>query len=60
MTQMKSILNFFLKALDNLLEGIIQTRQLQVEAYLARSVDLADLERRMKEVQKGGSAHQKY
>jgi hypothetical protein len=54
MTHIKKILSFFQKALSNFLEGIIQARQRQVEAYLARSVDLADLERRMKEVQKDG------
>ena len=60
MTQIKTILNFFQKGLNNLFESMVQTRQRQVEAYLARSVDLADLERRMKEVEKGGSVHQKY
>ena len=60
MTIIKSIFNFFQQGLNDLFEGMIQTRQRQVEAYLARAVDLADLERRMKEVQKGGSVHQKY
>ena len=42
------------------LEGLVQARQKQVEAYLARSVDLADLERRMKEVSKEGIAYPRW
>ena len=41
-------------------EGLIQARQKQVEAYLARSVDLADLERRMKEVSKEGISYPRW
>jgi len=40
--------------LSSLIDSIIQVRQKQVEAYLARSVDLADLERRMREISKPG------
>ena len=60
MTHIKKTLSFFQKALSNLLEGIVQARQKQVEAYLARSVDLADLERRMKEVSKEGIAYPRW
>ena len=54
MTHIKKILSFFQNAINNLFEGMIQARQKQVEAYLARSTDLVDLERRMKEIQKDG------
>ena len=60
MTHIKTILSFFQKALSNLLEGIVQARQKQVEAYLARSVDLADLERRMKEISKEGISYPRW
>jgi len=60
MTQIKAILSFFQRGLNNLLEGLIQARQKQVEAYLARSVDLADLERRMKEVSKEGISYPRW
>ena len=52
MTQIKTFFSFLLKALSNLFDGMIETRQKQVEAYLARSIDMADFERRMKEIQK--------
>lgn len=54
MTQIKKILSYLQKAIDSLFNNMIQSRQKQVEAYLARSTDLVDLERRMKEVQKDG------
>ena len=60
MTQIKAILSFFQRGLNNMFEGLIQARQKQVEAYLARSVDLADLERRMKEVSKEGISHPRW
>jgi len=60
MTQIKAILSFFQRGLNNMLEGLIQARQKQVEAYLARSVDLADLERRMKEVSKEGISYPRW
>jgi len=60
MTHIKIILSFFQRGLNNLLEGLIQARQKQVEAYLARSVDLADLERRMKEVSKEGISYPRW
>jgi hypothetical protein len=43
-----------------MLDSMIDARQRQVEAYLARSVDLADLERRQREVQKAGIGQLKY
>jgi hypothetical protein len=60
MTQIKAILSFFQRGLNNMFEGLIQARQKQVEAYLARSVDLADLERRMKEVSKEGISYPRW
>ena len=60
MTIIKSIFNFFQQGLNDLFEGLIQARQKQVEAYLARSVDLADLERRMKEVSKEGISYPRW
>lgn len=33
---------------------MVQARQQQVNAYLAKSYDLADLERRMKEIERNG------
>lgn len=54
MTQIKKILSYLKKAIDSLFDSMIQARQKQVEAYLARSTDLVDLERRMKEIQKDG------
>ena len=60
MTQIKAILSYFQKAFETLLESMIQARQKQVEAYLARSVDLADLERRMKEVSKEGISYPRW
>ena len=60
MTQIKATLSFFQRGLNNMLEGLIQARQKQVEAYLARSVDLADLERRMKEVSKEGISYPRW
>ena len=65
MTQkIKTLLYSFLKmlksALTCTLEGLVQARQKQVEAYLARSVDLADLERRMKEVSKEGISYPRW
>ena len=60
MTQIKATLSFFQRGLNNMFEGLIQARQKQVEAYLARSVDLADLERRMKEVYKEGISYPRW
>lgn len=54
MTQIKNLLSYLQKMLSNLIDSIVQVRQKQVEAYLARSVDLADLERRMREISKPG------
>ena len=36
------------------MENLVQARQQQVNAYLAKSYDLADLERRMKEIERNG------
>ena len=60
MTQIKKILSFFQKMGLSMLDSMIEARQRQVEAYLARSVDLADLERRQKEIQKAGIGQLKY
>ena len=60
MTQIKKILSFFQKMGLSMLDSIIEGRQRQVEAYLARSVDLADLERRQREIQKAGIGQLKY
>ena len=60
MTQIKATLSFFQRGLNYMFEGLIQARQKQVEAYLARSVDLADLERRMKEVSKEGISYPRW
>ena len=60
MTQIKKILSFFQKMGLSMLDSMIGARQRQVEAYLARSVDLADLERRQREIQKTGIGQLKY
>ena len=60
MTQIKKILSFFQKMGLSMLDSMIEARQRQVEAYLARSVDLADLERRQREIQKPGIGQMKY
>jgi hypothetical protein len=60
MTQIKKILSFFQKMGLSMLDSMIEARQRQVEAYLARSVDLADLERRQREIQKAGVGQLKY
>ena len=60
MTQIKKILSFLQKTTLSMLDSMIETRQRQVEAYLARSVDLADLERRQREIQKAGIGQLKY
>lgn len=60
MTQIKKILSFFQKMGLSMLDSMIDARQRQVEAYLARSVDLADLERRQREIQKAGIGQLKY
>jgi hypothetical protein len=60
MTQIKKILSFFQKMGLSMLDSMIKARQRQVEAYLARSVDLADLERRQREIQKAGVGQLKY
>ena len=60
MTQIKKILSFFQKMGLSMLDSMIGARQRQVEAYLARSVDLADLERRQREIQKAGIGQLKY
>lgn len=60
MTQIKKILSFFQKVGLSMLDSMIEARQRQVEAYLARSVDLADLERRQREIQKAGIGQLKY
>jgi hypothetical protein len=60
MTQIKKILSFFQKMGLSMLDSMIEARQRQVEAYLARSVDLADLERRQREIQKAGIGQLKY
>ena len=60
MTQIKKILSFFQKVGLSMLDSMIEARQRQVEAYLARSVDLADLERRQREIQKAGVGQLKY
>ena len=54
MTQIKNLLSYLQKMLSNFIDNMVQARQKQVEAYLARSVDLADLERRMREISKPG------
>jgi hypothetical protein len=60
MTQIKKILSFFQKMGLSMLDSMIEARQRQVEAYLARSVDLVDLERRQREIQKAGVGQLKY
>jgi hypothetical protein len=60
MTQIKKILSFLQKMGLSMLDSMIEARQRQVEAYLARSVDLADLERRQREIQKAGIGQLKY
>ena len=60
MTQIKKILSFFQKMGLSMLDSMIEARQRQVEAYLARSVDLADLERRQREIQKAGVCQLRY
>ena len=60
MTQIKKILSFLQKMGLSMLDSMIEARQRQVEAYLARSVDLADLERRQREIQKAGVGQLKY
>jgi len=60
MTLIKKILSFLQKTALSMLDSIIEARQRQVEAYLARSVDLADLERRQREIQKAGIGQLKY
>ena len=60
MTQIKKILSFLQKMGLSMFDSMIEARQRQVEAYLARSVDLADLERRQREIQKAGIGQLKY
>jgi hypothetical protein len=60
MTQIKKIISFLQKTGLSMLDNMIEARQRQVEAYLARSVDLADLERRQREIQKAGIGQLKY
>ena len=60
MTQIKKILSFLQKMGLSMLDSMIEARQRQVEAYLARSVDLADLERRQREIQKAGVGQLRY
>ena len=60
MTQIKTLLNSLKKTALSMLDSMIEARQRQVEAYLARSVDLADLERRQREIQKAGVGQLKY
>ena len=60
MTQIKKILSFLQKMGLSMLDSMIEARQRQVEDYLARSVDLADLERRQREIQKAGIGQLKY
>ena len=60
MTQIKTLLNSLKKTALSMLDSMIEARQRQVEAYLARSVDLADLERRQREIQKAGIGQLKY
>jgi hypothetical protein len=60
MTQIKTLLNSLKKTALSMLDSMIEARQRQVEAYLARSVDLADLERRQREIQKSGIGQLKY
>ena len=60
MTQIKKIISFLQKTGLSMLDSMIEGRQRQVEAYLARSVDLADLERRQREIQKAGIGQLKY
>jgi hypothetical protein len=60
MTQIKKIISFLQKTGLSMLDSMIEARQRQVEAYLARSVDLADLERRQREIQKAGIGQLKY
>jgi hypothetical protein len=60
MTQIKTLLNSLKKTALSMLDSMIEGRQRQVEAYLARSVDLADLERRQREIQKSGIGQLKY
>ena len=55
MTLFKRILNSFKNILTASLDSMIEARQRQVEIYLSHSVDLADLERRMKEIQHHGN-----
>lgn len=60
MTLIKTLLNSLKKTALSMLDSMIEARQRQVEAYLARSVDLADLERRQREIQKSGIGQLKY
>ena len=60
MTQIKTLLNSLQKAATYVLECMAESRQRQVQAYLANSVDLADLERRQREIQKSGIGQLKY
>ena len=60
MTLIKKILSFLQKMGLSMLDSMIEARQRQVEAYLARSVDLVDLERRQREIQKPGIGQMKY
>ena len=60
MTQIKKIISCLQKTGLSMLDNMIEARQRQVEAYLARSVDLADLERRQREIQKAGIGQLKY
>jgi hypothetical protein len=54
MTQLKTLLNSLQKAATYVLECMVESRQRQVQAYLARSVDMADLEKRMRETNRIG------
>lgn len=60
MTLIKTLLNSLKKTALSMLDSMIEARQRQVEAYLARSVDLVDLERRQREIQKSGIGQLKY
>jgi len=60
MTQIKTLLNSLKKTATYVLECMVESRQRQVQAYLANSVDLADLERRQREIQKSGIGQLKY
>lgn len=54
MTHIKKILSYLQNKFSGSLDALVQARQAQVNAYLARSYDLADLERRMREIERNG------